>query len=186
MDIETVLDVLSTQGHSRYEGEDVSQLEHALQAAVLAEAEAASPALVVAALLHDIGHLLSPASGAMSGDLDRDQYHEQRGAAALASLFDDSVCRPIALHVIAKRYLCVAETGYESSLSRASQHSLALQGGALTDAEAVQFLADPYAHAAIRLRRWDDQAKVLGLATPELDHFRPLLVAMGPGAGASG
>lgn len=43
--------------------------------------------------------------------------------------------------------------------------------GSFDAGQAVDFASMPGAPDAIRLRRWDDMAKVPGLATPPLDHF---------------
>jgi [1-hydroxy-2-(trimethylamino)ethyl]phosphonate dioxygenase len=151
-------------------GEGVSQQEHALQAAWLAEREGASPALIVAALLHDIGHLLHDLPEDIA-DQEVDTEHESLGSAWLSQYFGPAVSEPVRLHVAAKRYLCAAEPGYLDQLSAASQESLALQGGPVDAAAAAAFRAAPGAEAAIRLRRWDDGAKIVGLATPGLAHF---------------
>jgi [1-hydroxy-2-(trimethylamino)ethyl]phosphonate dioxygenase len=158
------------RGSSLYGGEAVTQLEHALQAAALAEAENTDPALVVAALLHDVGHLLhdhpndAPSHGV-------DDIHEQLAYDWLSNYFGPDVTEAVRLHVHAKRYLCAVDPNYEQSLSPASRHSLMLQGGRLQDEEAQSFELHPYFAEGIRLRRWDDLAKVPGLETPNLDHF---------------
>jgi len=157
------------RGRDHY-GEGVSQQEHALQAAWLAEREGASPALIVAALLHDIGHLLHDQPEDIA-DQDVDTEHESLGSAWLSQYFGPEVSEPVRLHVAAKRYLCAAEPGYLGELSAASQQSLALQGGPFDAAAAAAFRAAPGAEAAISLRRWDDEAKIVGLATPDLAHF---------------
>ena len=163
------------RGRDHY-GEGVSQQEHALQAAWLAERQGASPALIVAALLHDIGHLLHDLPEDIA-DQDVDTEHESLGSAWLSQYFGPEVSEPVRLHVAAKRYLCAAEPGYLDQLSAASQQSLALQGGPLDAAAAAAFRAAPGAEAAIRLRRWDDEAKLVNLATPDLAHFRQYVAA---------
>jgi len=155
-------------------GERVSQLEHALQSAALAEAEGAPEALVAAALLHDYGHLFEGRGDAAERD-GRDLMHEAHGARMLRRWFGHEVTRPIALHVAAKRYLCAADPDYEASLSPASVLSLRLQGGRFTPAQRQRFERAPGAMEAVRLRRWDDAAKVIGVRTPDLDHYWPLL-----------
>jgi phosphonate degradation associated HDIG domain protein len=154
----------------------VTQLEHALQAAWLAEKEGAAPALIAAALLHDIGHLLHdlPEDIAEQGI---DAEHEKLASAWLSQSFGTEVTEPVRLHVDAKRYLCAAVPGYRERLSEASKLSLKLQGGPLAPAAAERFAAGPNADAAIAVRRWDDEAKVVGLATPALEHFMPHLEA---------
>jgi phosphonate degradation associated HDIG domain protein len=170
-----IWDLLQRHGGLDYHGEAVTQLEHALQAAALAAQEMAPPALVVAALLHDIGHLLEEASQ-QSQALERDLSHEALAADWLGQRgFPAEVVEPIRLHVPAKRYLCQAEPGYVAALSPASVASLRVQGGPMTDPEAQRFRAGPHFQAALRLRGWDEQAKVPGLKVPELDCYRELL-----------
>ncbi|BCL74904.1 phosphohydrolase [Jeongeupia sp. HS-3] len=155
---------------SLYGGEAVNQLEHALQSAECAERDGASNALITAALLHDVGHLL-----AGQGDDDVangiDDQHEQLGVAALKTLFADDVLAPIALHVSAKRYLCAVDPGYFEALSAASRASLVLQGDVMNEVEVERFSRNPHAAAAVALRRWDDEAKVVGKPTPTLTHY---------------
>ena len=158
------------RGEALYGGEAVSQLEHALQAAWLAEQAGEDDATVAACLLHDLGHLLS---GQGDDDLARhvDDLHQHKVLPFLRPLLPTAVVQPIALHVEAKRYLCATEPGYRAALSPASALSLALQGGVMSAADAADFLARPHAQAAIRLRRHDDAAKVVGLVTPPLAHY---------------
>jgi phosphonate degradation associated HDIG domain protein len=144
----------ATRGGLNY-GEGVTQLEHAVQCAALAREQRASPSLVVAALLHDIGHLFTDEHKAAQTD-DR---HEIAGARALGTPFGEAVRRPIALHVAAKRYLCLRDAGYFQALSPASQASLRLQGGPFNVAEAAAFEAMPYWQDALFLRRLDDTGK---------------------------
>ena len=157
-------------------GEGVNQTDHALQAGWLAEQAGAPPALIVAALLHDIGHLIHdlPQDIAERGI---DTQHESLGSAWLSRFFGPDVTEPVRLHVEAKRYLCVAEPGYFDRLSEASVLSLKLQGGPHQAEEAKAFAAEPYADAAVKLRHWDEAAKVLGMKTPDLAHFEPLIRA---------
>lgn len=98
----------------------------------------------------------------------------------LRGLLPDAVLEPIRLHVDAKRYLCTMEPGYWETLSPASQHSLVLQGGPFTPKEAMQFAAQPFAQEAIRLRRYDDHAKVPGLVTPPLGYYMALVQRLAP------
>ncbi|HUK08888.1 MAG TPA: HD domain-containing protein [Stellaceae bacterium] len=169
--VDEVSELFLGGGGRQYGGEAVTQLAHALQCALTAETEHASPALITAALLHDIGHLthrLGPRPAARGID-DR---HEQGGADYLASRFEPAVSEPVRLHVDAKRYLCAVEPGYFASLSPESVRSLELQGGVFSTAEAEEFIRRPFAADAVRLRRWDEQAKIKGLKTPDLAHFK--------------
>lgn len=150
----------------------VTQLEHALQGAALAEAAGAPDALIAAALLHDVGHLLLDEHMGNGDFLLEDRRHEELGADFLQNLsFPQSVVEPIRLHVPAKRYLCASDGAYWDGLSSASQRSLDVQGGAFSDAEAASFIARPHAPSAADVRRWDDRAKGAGVATPQLEHF---------------
>ena len=169
--ITELLDLLDRHGGTLYVGEAVTQCEHALQAAFAAEQVGAAPALIAAALLHDIGHLL-PASHVGNGQKDYDLRHEVSGADWLAHHFPPEVVEPIRLHVAAKRYLCRAEASYRQGLSPASQASLRVQGGPFTAGEALAFLTHPHAQAALALRRWDEAAKVPGLETPDVWYYR--------------
>jgi gamma-butyrobetaine dioxygenase len=164
------------RGNSMYAGEPVSQTEHALQAAALAEAEAAGSALIAAALLHDIGHLLSPHPEDCAESGINDQ-HEQLGAKWLAAHFDGDVVEPIRLHVPAKRYLCAVDPDYLRNLSTASTTSLALQGGPFTAQKVQAFKALPHARQALRLRVWDVAAKIKDLQVPDVPHYRAHLEA---------
>ena len=169
--VDIVLRLFAVGGEQAYFGEAVSQTAHALQSAHLAERAGADDALVVAALLHDVGHLLHglPEDVAERGI---DGRHEEGGADWLARHFGPAVSEPVRLHVAAKRYLCAVEPSYLAGLSPASRRSLELQGGPF-DAEAVRsFVAGPFFRDAVRLRRWDDEAKVPGLEVPGLDHYR--------------
>jgi phosphonate degradation associated HDIG domain protein len=174
--VEQILCLFRERGRAAYLGEPVSQTEHALQAAWAAERAGAGPALVSAALLHDVGHLLHDLPEDCAG-AGVDDAHEERGARWLAALFGPEVAEPVRLHVPAKRFLCATEPGYWEHLSAASRVSLRLQGGPLTAAEAAAFRQGPHAAAAVALRRWDEAAKVAGLPTPPLEHFRPYLEA---------
>lgn len=149
-------------------GEGVTMIEHALQAAALAEAEGAEDNLVVAALLHDIGHFLQPADDSFGY-----HKHDRSGGDWLARRFGPEVSEPVRLHVAAKRYLCATEPGYFDRLSAASVHSLSKQGGPMSATEATAFAALPHAAAAARLRRWDDGGKKDGAPVRDLEHYRP-------------
>ena len=157
-------------GHIEYSGEGVTQLEHSLQTALLAEQAGAAPELVTAALLHDLGHLLNR-QGDTPSARGIDDQHQYFAIPFLRPLFAAAVLDPIRFHVDAKRALCATDAGYHGALSEDSKRSLQLQGGTFTAAQVAEFMARPHAADALRLRRWDDQAKVPGLATPPLAHY---------------
>jgi phosphonate degradation associated HDIG domain protein len=171
--VEEVEDLFERHGAERYD-EALSQLAHAEQTAARAADAGAPDALVVAALLHDVGHLLALAEG---GQRDRttDLRHEDRGSAWLASLFPPAVTAPIALHVRAKRYRCAVDPGYLQVLSEGSVASLERQGGPMSADEVTSFEANPGWEDAVALRGWDDQAKVLDLEIPPFASYRPRL-----------
>jgi phosphonate degradation associated HDIG domain protein len=157
-------------------GEGVSQLDHALQCAALAQAHGCPPSLVLAALLHDIGHLFEAEEAVIGADSDH--RHEAAGAQALSGLYGEEVCAPVALHVEAKRWLCLTEPGYFEALSRASKASLALQGGPFDRAQAQAFERRPFWREAVQLRRFDDWGKREDAATPGLADYAPLMRAI--------
>jgi phosphonate degradation associated HDIG domain protein len=172
--IEDIIELYATRGAAQYGGEAVSQLEHALQCAQLAEQAGAPAATVAACLLHDIGHLI-----------DEQAPHEMVAAEVLERWLPREVTGPVALHVDAKRFLCQSLPGYWDSLSPASKESLIHQGGPFSDLEAARFLTRPYARESILLRRWDDLAKRPGVATPPLAHYANILSLASAGARVS-
>jgi [1-hydroxy-2-(trimethylamino)ethyl]phosphonate dioxygenase len=172
--LETIVGLFAERGARAYLGEPVSQLEHALQAARLAVEQEAPDALVVAALLHDIGHLLDDRA-ADAGDRGVDERHEDKGDCFLSQYFEKDVTEPIRLHVSAKRYLCAVDDVYLNRLSQASTRSLEMQGGPMSRAEVEAFAPLPHADAAVALRVWDDEAKQPGLGVPGLDEYIPYL-----------
>ena len=173
--VDEVVDLYSRWGNDNYD-EDITQLSHAVQCASLAQASGASDELVVAALLHDIGHLIDlDTSGAHEGSLDTDLKHEAVGAQALAKLFSAAVTAPVALHVEAKRWRCAADPAYCDALSAASTASLLLQGGPMNLDERARFEMHPQFRAATQLRAWDDTGKSDDTVDPPFEGFVPLL-----------
>lgn len=174
--VDDVVDLYERYASGTYD-EVVTQLDHALQTAALARADGADDALVAAALLHDVGHLLALRDGGVAdGDVPADLHHEARGARWLARLFPPAVTAPIALHVAAKRYRCAVDPTYHAGLSAGSRRSLARQGGPMTADEVTRFEANPAAADAIRLRGWDDGGKRTdGLVLMPFTGYRTLL-----------
>lgn len=168
--------LFAERGGGEYHGEAVTQLEHALQAAHMAERDGRPAELIAAALLHDVGHLLHT-QGEDYVERGVNDRHEDLGARFLARAFGPDVVEPIRLHVPAKRYLCATQPAYLATLSPASVRSLELQGGPMTADEVTAFEALPQSAAAVALREYDDRAKVVGLATPPFAHFRKHLEA---------
>jgi phosphonate degradation associated HDIG domain protein len=175
--IDRIVTLFRHRGQGAYFGEAVTETEHALQCADLAEKSGAAAELVAAALLHDVGHLLHslPEDIAERGI---DGRHEEQGAAWLARYFRPAVVGPVRLHVAAKRYLCAVEPSYLAGLSATSVRSLGLQGGPMSPEEVRRFEEELWFRSAVQLRRWDDEAKVPGLVVPGLDHYRSCLEAV--------
>ncbi len=170
-----LLDWLEAAGATRYD-EIVTQYEHAVQSAALAGQRGGKPALVVAALLHDVGHLLVAEHGGRNGFLALDLEHERVGAGWLSRTFGADVTEPIRMHVDAKRYLCSIEAAYYDGLSESSQRSFELQGGTMSADEIEAFLIHPAAQVAIELRRIDDLAKQPGRVVPGASAYREFLL----------
>jgi [1-hydroxy-2-(trimethylamino)ethyl]phosphonate dioxygenase len=170
--LQTIAELLTLKAEGRYGLADINQKQHALQSAWLAEQQGCGEALIVASLLHDIGHMVhdlgeNPAAEGV------DDLHEERGHAFLSRWFGPEVTEPVRLHVAAKRYLCGTEPDYFAKLSEDSVLSLSLQGGPMAAEEAAAFAAQPGAQDAVTLRRFDEQAKVKDLETPPVEHFLP-------------
>ena len=175
--LEDIVALYERFGHNTYD-EAVSQVTHGVQCAECAVRDGAPVHLVLAALLHDIGHLLE-IEQRQSGEpvRDADMRHQDKGADALASLFGPKVTSPVRMHVDAKRYLCAVDREYEAGLSPASIASLALQGGPMTSDETALFTAQPGWEDAVRVRRWDDEGKDSGRTSAGVEDLRRLLEA---------
>jgi len=183
--VDRIAELFNSEGAADYLGEPVTVAAHLLQAGALAEAAGAPEDLVAAALLHDVGHLRG--ADARAGGLERsgrdlmagnDNQHGARGAAWLSAWFPATVTEPIRLHVAAKRYLCAVESSYLGRLSEASVYTLSVQGGPMSEAEALEFEHSPWAADAVAVRRWDDLAKDPGAEVPGFGWFRPLLESL--------
>jgi gamma-butyrobetaine dioxygenase len=172
--VRVIADLFAAEGAGEYLGEPVTQAQHMLQAAALAEGAGTGPELVAAALLHDVGHFQGAVSGhqLMAGT---DNQHGDQGADWLGQWFGPGVTEPVRLHVAAKRYLCAVEPGYFGGLSAASVHTLRIQGGPMTPAQTAEFEASPWCQAALRLRRWDDAAKDPAAVVPAFGYYQRLL-----------
>ena len=175
-----LLDALARAGARRYGGEVVSELEHALQCAELARESAADEELQLACLLHDVGRYAIDQS-LVADTLESTQVgpsaraHHEVGADLLAPWVPERLAWCVRMHADAKRYLCATEPAYFERLSPASRHTLQLQGGVMPPSDAARFARYRWAQDAVALRRWDDQAKVLGKPTRRLDDWAPLV-----------
>ena len=174
---EEIAALFQRRGAASYFGERVSMLEHALQAAHFARTEEAPPALVVAALLHDIGHLLEDVPDDIN-DWHVDAKHEAVGSHWLARHFGPEVWEPVALHVAAKRYLCATDPSYFARLSPASVLTLGLQGGPMQGEEIAAFESRRFFREAVRVRKWDDQGKISGFQAPDLSAYANLIESL--------
>ncbi|MDG2384500.1 MAG: HD domain-containing protein [Pirellulaceae bacterium] len=171
--LQRILATFEQRGNRQYGQEAVTQLQHALQSGQLALRSGATDKLTVAALLHDIGHLLVEEAMPESCKQNLDDKHETIGYSFLHTHFGKAVADPVRLHVVAKRYLCTTKPDYESKLSPTSCKSYHDQGGPMTPEEQQAFEAEPFYHDALRLRHWDDTAKDPQAETVDLNTFLP-------------
>jgi len=171
--IDEIFSRLEARGERMYGGEAITQLQHALQCAVLAHQAGAPATLVTAALLHDYGHVIT--DDEYAAERGTDLAHEEVAADHLAHWFPAEVTEPIRLHVAAKRYLCAIDPAYFDTLSPASVTSLGVQGGPFSDDEIKAFRTNPHWQAAVKLRHWDDTGKDPDMSTPHLSAFRGMV-----------
>lgn len=169
--VQQVIDVFQQRGMEMYGSEAVTQLQHAIHAALLAQNEGAESSLVVAALLHDIGHIMDEGPLPTHESQNYDDKHETRAYAWLLLNFGQAVAEPVRLHVAAKRYLCTVDPDYTRQLSPTSLKSYFDQGGPMSAEEKAAFERNPFYERAVRLRRWDDAAKDPNAALPPIDSF---------------
>jgi phosphonate degradation associated HDIG domain protein len=175
--VDFIFDLFARRGATEYMGEAVSMSQHMEQTAACAVADGATDALVIAALLHDIGHFIGdhPIDALENGI---DNSHEEVGANYLQAHFPPTVSEPVRLHVAAKRYLCATDPAYLGRLSDASVNSLRVQGGPMSTAEIEVFETNPHHHAAVKLRLYDDDGKVAGLTINPLTNYRATLQSL--------
>ena len=176
--VDRLCELLSTAGQAEYHGEKVSQLEHALQAADLVHRESGSDEEILAALLHDVGHVWPAEDGGRELTSVGVIHHATVGAGVLRKLgFSDAVADIVEGHVNAKRYLVGHDSEYAGKLSEASVESLRRQGGPMGAEEARDFSRAPLFGEKIRLRKRDDRAKIPGATVPQLDSYRDMMIA---------
>ena len=169
-----VAKAFESEGARAYLGEPVTLAEHMLQAATLAEERGMDDEIIVAALLHDIGHLVTE-RGACGMEDAEDRHHEEVGAKVLQGCLPPVIVDCVRYHVAAKRYLCARKPVYLRGLSRASLHSLNLQGGPMNEEEAAAFERVADIEKMLEVRRLDDAGKTPGRRTPGFRHFAPLV-----------
>lgn len=168
--VEDLFALFEARGGDHY-GEDVTQLEHALQCAALARRDGATDELIIAALFHDIGHFIASPNDEHLDLAEHDDAHEALGARVLAPILGPIVARAVALHVTAKRWRCTIEPSYHDQLSAASQATLKAQGGLLNSEQCRRFEAHPGFESALALRSWDDEGKMPGLDVGKLRDY---------------
>ncbi|WP_411034524.1 HD domain-containing protein [Shinella sp. BYT-45] len=167
-------DIFERRGGEEYLGEPVTMAEHMLQGAYLAEQQGEPEIIIVAALLHDIGHFTSE-FGTFSMDDTHDKHHEEAGAAVLERFFPRLVVDCVRYHVAAKRYICATDPAYFGQLSAASIHSLKLQGGPMNPEEVREFERNPNVKEIVRVRHLDDAGKMAGMDTPGFAHYASMV-----------
>ncbi len=176
--IDDIFSLYESKGNEAY-GERVTSLEHSLQCAHLAQKAGADDELVIASLLHDIGHLVADVQGNERFDMEvDDDDHEAVGARLLSPLFGPKVSQPVSLHVTAKRWRCTVEPSYHDGLSDTSKATLKAQGGLMNDEERLRFEQHPGFQRALDLRSWDDLAKEMEVDCPPLESYRNLMIRL--------
>jgi len=178
-----ILGLYESYGGAEYAGEKVSQLEHMVQAAQLAEAQGFDEEVILAAFLHDVGHISEAAKGdeSMSASRGMDGFgikdHEELGAEFLRGKgFSKKIVRLVESHVEAKRYLTIKDPAYYAQLSDASKKTLEYQGGPMSEEEAAAFEQYPLFDLIIRMRKWDEEAKIENQPLPDLRHYRQMML----------
>lgn len=166
--------IFARRGDEEYLGEPVTMAQHMLQGATLAERAGQPEVVIVAALLHDIGHFTSE-FGTYHPDDTHDRHHEDAGAEVLAPFFPTLVTDCVRYHVAAKRYLCATKPSYFNRLSAASVHTLQLQGGPMSAEEVTEFERNPNLQQIIQVRYLDEAGKQPDMETPPFAHFAPMV-----------
>ena len=172
--VDKIIGIFEKHGHQEYLGEAVTMAEHMLQSAFFANQAGEPKRVIVAALLHDIGHFTSEL-GSFSMEDTKDRYHEDSGAVFLEKYFPSTVVDCVKHHVAAKRYLCATDQDYFSALSEASVHSLNLQGGPMSSDEVMAFEREPNLAAIVRVRKYDDRGKDPGIKVPDIYSYRKII-----------
>jgi 2-amino-1-hydroxyethylphosphonate dioxygenase (glycine-forming) len=175
--VNEVLSLYERFGGEDYIGEPVSQVEHMCQCAQLAEDEGFDEEVILAAFFHDIGHLLEHVMPVEQMDGFGVVDHEKLGGEYLMQKgFSENITRLVASHVNAKRYLTYKFPQYYEQLSGASKRTLEFQGGVMSVEEAQLFENDPLHSTYIKLRKWDEAAKLEHVPLPALDRYREMML----------
>ena len=172
--VDEIYELYAEKGSGAYFGERVTQLQHALQSAYWAKQANACDELVLAALLHDIGHLLGGGVHDAIGVIDHDksaiEWLRSRG-------FSERLIALVSGHVAAKRYLTATNPAYRDRLSEASKKTLVLQGGAMSGEEVAEFAKSPWLDEMLVVRSWDERAKDPDAVVPGFEEYREMLAA---------
>lgn len=176
-----IMELYNGYGGNEYAGERVTQLEHMAQAAQLAEEQGFDEEVILAAFLHDIGHLSETAEQGGTDPRRMGAFgvkdHEELGAEFLRGKgFSKKLCRLVESHVEAKRYLTATNPAYYAELSDASKKTLEYQGGPMTSEEAAAFEQYPLFNLIVQMRKWDEQAKIEHKPLPDLQHYRRMIL----------
>lgn len=172
-----VIALYLSKGGENYAGEVVTQLEHACQTAELAEKHGCDDEVILAAFLHDVGHLLTDENETMGGY--GTMNHEGVGAEfLLARGFSERLITLVKSHVDAKRYLCAVNQRYFDNLSQASKTTLLFQGGPMREDELDVFERNPLKNLIIKMRTWDEAAKELNTQVPDLQHYKGKIISV--------
>jgi len=175
--VDTIVEIFDGLASQEYLGEPVTIADHMLQSATVAERNGLDKHVVIAALLHDIGHFTSE-HGTFTMNDTMDRLHEDAGAQLIERFFPETVTDCVRHHVAAKRYLCAKRPHYFERLSEASIKSLELQGGPMSEAEMTAFEQQPHLEQIVQVRHMDDAGKVAGGDVLPLSHFLPTIREM--------
>ena len=179
--IDEIFRVFREQGAGEYLGERVSMTEQMLQSAYAAEQDGAPPRLVAARCCTTTG-TSSTSARPTPREHGIDTQHEEVAHAFLGASTSARTSRSRSVCTSRRSGTSARPTRRISSrLSPASSLSLELQGGPYSPAEVAAFEVSPMREDAVRLRRWDDLGKIAGLETPDLEHYRPVLVGLRAG-----
>jgi 2-amino-1-hydroxyethylphosphonate dioxygenase (glycine-forming) len=172
-----IMNFYEQHGGEEYAGEKLTQLEHMVQAAQLAEEQGYDDEVILAAFLHDVGHICEAGHGDNEMDGFGIKDHEEIGAAFLKDKgFSKRIVRLVQSHVEAKRYLTLKNPSYYEQLSVASKKTLEYQGGRMEEDEAAAFEQYPLFDLIIKMRKWDEQAKIEHKPVPDLNRYRQMIV----------
>jgi 2-amino-1-hydroxyethylphosphonate dioxygenase (glycine-forming) len=170
--VNKIIHLYNTLGNSEYFGEEVSKTEHMIQAAVAAEEHNEQDHVILACLLHDIGHFLGEDDTGGLGVAD----HGRVGANYLRDLgINELVCILVENHVLAKKYLVSKYDDYYDKLSEPSKKTLEFQGGRMTKLEMLELEKDKNLETILKIRYYDDIGKTAGLEIPNIETFKDLI-----------